>query len=673
LRHPGSTKHPATLGAILNFNTGLTHNRTLQGREIGAGNEARTRDLNLGKVALYQLSYSRTGTGRSLKQICAALPSVFFVVFFRCPKAGEALAQLLALSSMTLDIRIPAQRKPSKDSFDVRLKAVDRWIHSLPLANLGETSRRVYKALLEINGLIIGTKDRQAVLRVLHPTIEHVVSGLRKHYIGQTFPLLDKNRNVVELAQEVLSEMAMGYKIVVAQCIADNARANRKLLPYATVYALHYLAGILLETYEVYAPSRQSVWREIHQLYLLAETRGYNQEALSDQDLAETSVSVEEIYRRITVLAAAGPYRLRQGEVRRVYQWLSARTHRTRLASISDPDAQHAIYYIRFDSDDPPTALRPDNSQMAPQQSRALVTHPLLDTVNQEIARLAPDVDTNVGAAAQIDLLRRLGAAWAAFSKRRFTRKDLSAEINVIVGLDSIHHFCHNLMPSSQTPSRVINEPIELWDLTAYRTSYDRLSLTPHVYPPKNQTGNKSNTNSNSEFSIQDWQLRNTSAGGYCLLWDKQQTCKTQVGELLGIREKSDAAATWRICAVRWMKTRRGKGLEIGIQILSPHAEAGTLAAKKRQDADEGSRCLVTPEISPLNLPATIITSAMLYQPGNVLTLQTQEHEQTVRLTRLIEHTGHFAVYEYVTLEKPANELPSETATLDFESLWTSI
>ncbi len=27
--------------------------------EIGAGNEIRTRDLNLGKVALYQLSYSR--------------------------------------------------------------------------------------------------------------------------------------------------------------------------------------------------------------------------------------------------------------------------------------------------------------------------------------------------------------------------------------------------------------------------------------------------------------------------------------------------------------------------------------------------------------------------------------------------------------------------------------
>ena len=32
---------------------------------IGAGNEARTRDLNLGKVALYQLSYSRKNLCKS--------------------------------------------------------------------------------------------------------------------------------------------------------------------------------------------------------------------------------------------------------------------------------------------------------------------------------------------------------------------------------------------------------------------------------------------------------------------------------------------------------------------------------------------------------------------------------------------------------------------------------
>ena len=39
-------------------------------RNSGAGNEARTRDLNLGKVALYQLSYSRPKQTRN----CRAVP-----------------------------------------------------------------------------------------------------------------------------------------------------------------------------------------------------------------------------------------------------------------------------------------------------------------------------------------------------------------------------------------------------------------------------------------------------------------------------------------------------------------------------------------------------------------------------------------------------------------------
>jgi hypothetical protein len=36
---------------------------------LGAGNETRTRDLNLGKVALYQLSYSRTFRQKLFKNV----------------------------------------------------------------------------------------------------------------------------------------------------------------------------------------------------------------------------------------------------------------------------------------------------------------------------------------------------------------------------------------------------------------------------------------------------------------------------------------------------------------------------------------------------------------------------------------------------------------------------
>ena len=36
---------------------------------FGAGNETRTRDLNLGKVALYQLSYSRPEQTRNCRAV----------------------------------------------------------------------------------------------------------------------------------------------------------------------------------------------------------------------------------------------------------------------------------------------------------------------------------------------------------------------------------------------------------------------------------------------------------------------------------------------------------------------------------------------------------------------------------------------------------------------------
>src|SRR5262245_33292887 len=71
LCHPAITQHgdsndPSAL------TTALVKEREASGfpRCSGAGNESRTRDLNLGKVALYQLSYSRIG----LRIISADLP-----------------------------------------------------------------------------------------------------------------------------------------------------------------------------------------------------------------------------------------------------------------------------------------------------------------------------------------------------------------------------------------------------------------------------------------------------------------------------------------------------------------------------------------------------------------------------------------------------------------------
>ena len=59
---PGSLTKTGSHGfPFRHFDSGYTSTAS----RIGAGDEARTRDLNLGKVALYQLSYSRKTPDRS--------------------------------------------------------------------------------------------------------------------------------------------------------------------------------------------------------------------------------------------------------------------------------------------------------------------------------------------------------------------------------------------------------------------------------------------------------------------------------------------------------------------------------------------------------------------------------------------------------------------------------
>jgi hypothetical protein len=92
------------------------------------------------------------------------------------------------------DLQIPARHEPVSGSRDIRPKQVEDWINGLPLANLGETARQVYNALIEINALNIASEDRQRVLEQLRPTTHYIVDALKKHYVGHAFPLAAKSR-----------------------------------------------------------------------------------------------------------------------------------------------------------------------------------------------------------------------------------------------------------------------------------------------------------------------------------------------------------------------------------------------------------------------------------------------------------------------------------------------
>ena len=50
-----------------------------------------------------------------------------------------------------LGLRIPKQTRPAADAFLSDPAETKAWIADLPLANVGETSRRVFKAVVDCN------------------------------------------------------------------------------------------------------------------------------------------------------------------------------------------------------------------------------------------------------------------------------------------------------------------------------------------------------------------------------------------------------------------------------------------------------------------------------------------------------------------------------------------
>jgi len=85
-------------------------------RKFGAGKESRTLDLNLGKVALYQLSYSRVGTNYSQKlPVCTSLRLVGFTATLRLTEQAIFAQHRLAFQ-VAIQVVWPATAKISSET-----------------------------------------------------------------------------------------------------------------------------------------------------------------------------------------------------------------------------------------------------------------------------------------------------------------------------------------------------------------------------------------------------------------------------------------------------------------------------------------------------------------------------------------------------------------------------
>ena len=602
----------------------------------------------------------------------------------------------------------------STEGFDPTPAAAETWIAELPILNPGETTRRVYSALLELNKQDLDPGQRMTVLDMLRGPVIEVLPALEKHFIGKRFPLGEKARMIAELSRSLLTEMALGYRLVVADAArGSERRARNRLLTNGTYWALTYLRLALVKAYLVYAPYPAGLWRVIHALYAAADQAGVADSPVSDARTGDAG-TIEASFIQLILLTLACPYRLRQSEIVLTHaalaEWAPLCELRTPEQWDEDADT-NGVFIVDLTSDDPPAYLGLHRDVLQGNPYRLLDTTRLGEHLREELSRLRsaarPErLQSGLGPTS----LRRLMLSWGVAPRRRFSRSEGHSSATVAMGLSAIHHFISGEIvfssgerwkldpsaPVKDAPAFGVpasfgtagevpatgHEP-DIWEMGGTRaTRGDGDTQGPAVieFEPVSPSGVPAAKKASPPvrlYETQEWKMVNVSAGGYCLLWDSQRCAQAQVGELVGIREATDPDTFHLgIGIIRWMKSSRRKGLQLGVQMLSPGAVAIAIRPVDETGANgDYLRALLLPEIRALRQPATLIIPALPGQLGATLIVSQHGRESRVRLTKLVENTGCVAQFEFTPLEAGDDDTDVENRPdiRLFDPVWRAI
>lgn len=605
-------------------------------------------------------------------------------------------------------LNIPEQTKPTAGSFNTRPKHVEAWVASLPMANTGECARRVYNALREMNRLAFSEHDRYHDLETFRLPVYQVTETLKKYYINQNLPLSPKNQKIAELAIQLNSEMALGYKTIIEDKLSKTfSRLSSKSLTTCIHRAIRYLSNVLLCSYQIYIQHPENTWLQIHRLYLFAEENKLHNILVKDHVVTDAFLdgTISDIYKQILLLALAGPYRLRQPVTDAVYKALEAWGGYCKIVPYGETAEGTSGFIFNLNTDAAPGFFRSDGN-IDPTFYR------IIDTT--QMTRVLSGTIIEGGGTAGIpeDSMKRLLIAWTGKARRTFSRTASTDKISLTLGLSATHHFIDEVVrplnqgvattcagataalqaaatnnlgvdePDLDAPAHYTSTPVfgisnlddhtpDVWDPDyTYRVTNAKLELVPKEITGQTQK----DTLLYTPFTCKGI---NESAGGYCLLgyleYDTDSR-KVQVGELVGIKDDvGGGAIQLGIGVIRRIKSWRN-GLELGIQKLAPCAEAiATASIPKDGSREKYHRSLALPELTAIKQPPTLITHAW-NQAGDRLLANVHGRKVPIQLTKQLESTGVFSQFEFSIIEttktKPAAPV-SVSAGDEFESVWS--
>jgi len=570
------------------------------------------------------------------------------------PPSGEQ-----ALPNISLPVPLIALERARPP---LRVRQLGQWAQELPIGNTTLASHQMLDKLKILNRTSYGCKDRLQLLSCLRPVFAELLQAIRQPLRVAGIPLDRKLQYSAELVQQLLSEMAGGYKLVAMELAMENSRReqNRMLLAEAVYFAVVYLGQQLVESYSLYTDAPRRTWSDLNQLYLLAEYRNILSSGVDDpypDTRLPVILNIGFAYQRILLLALSEPYHLMQCEADDMYQVINPFVE----ACVIEPTTQapaHGEYLIDLDTDAGP-CYSGNMSQIGAKQTRRIDISSVKRLLNSHLQRLlrssvheARLEAVSLAERQQRDMLLRLADGWNASLQRKTQRFNLDAKVELTSGLNACHYFVSR--GSSFTPEI---------DALRLAKGLDQVDDAKHTVfaTAYREALKKDRRHSHKKYAMNPWWQRNISPIGIALnSQDTDQQLDVRVGELVVYRFSGKQRRRWQVGVIRWLKTGYGEetaGLvNIGIMNLANGAvPVGTKAIKGLGSGTDYFRGLLVPRQVSLQQTRSLIAPALLYDVGSVLVLNIKQRLSHIKLNRVLLSTRSFTQFEFDVIDKPAD------------------
>lgn len=534
-------------------------------------------------------------------------------------------------------------KKDSAWIVETRPKEAEAWLASLPMADASGTAKQIFQALVSLNRLEVDVRDRLAVMELYRAPVAHVCDALQVNFAHLALPLGEKQRQLAEFLRQLQIEMAYGYKHVIADLLASRSPwTKRGVAAMAIERSIHYLGEVLLRSYAVYMPYPPGTWREIHELYRIAEEGNQHLEPIPDaRPLVNELSTIQRSYLRVVLLGIAGPYQLPQMECLQVNQYLYNWVDKTILDRSLDIPTPIGHFLIDLSSDLPAMLFPRDVKLKDAPHLRVLNAIELARVVHLQINKLQQGESArqiNLGAdcidAACLDMLRRLIRFWGRAARRQYTRRSAAnRSLSICEGVNAIHFFSsgsHPFVPP-QDPEGMTVVPATPPAADAAIIDFD-VAVAEHTSAPSGNAPDEL-------FRVDQWQIRDQSAGGMSLVRSDADGTHVRVGDVLGIEDPE--TDQWRVGIARWLKSPDSGELEIGVEMIAP--KVTPVALRPVSATTPYVQALLLPAIPALRQPPSLVMERDTVAIGHDLWLKdSDDAPRRVRVLRLLERTGSF-------------------------------